>query len=653
MKLFNKYAILLAGSLMLLPSCNDFLDKTPIDAVTPDTYLWSDADLGAYALQQYSFGTHKGAGLGIWANDNHTDNQMTSSYASRWIPGEWRVKDHYDHDYDDPYYFANIYNCNYFLEKVIPRYEAKTLTGSEEMYKHYIGEIYFLRAWNFFNKLQTFGDFPIVKTTLPDEQQALMEASKRQPRHLVARFILEDLDKAIGFLSDNPTGGTNRITKRAAYLLKSRVALYEASWETYHANTAFVPNGPGYPGPQAEYNAQGEISFFLQQCKEAAAVVADNVPLAVNNHVWADGADKMNNPYFAQFSADDMSSYPEILLWRDFDIDLGIKHSAGFYIRVGGNSGFTRQYVETFLMKNGLPIYAPGSGYKGDLSIENVRANRDERLQLFMMTPNEVLTSGQTAFLDTLATLPNILAKEESRAVGGYQLRKGLSNNWCRDWNESAEGCPIFRATEAYLNYIEASCIESGGSSIDGKAQGYWRQLRERAGLPSDYTITVAATDLSKESDWAVYSAGRQVSPLLYNIRRERRCELVEEGMRMSDLKRWRALDQLNATWQPEGINFWESGLSKQYKNLISDGSDQSNVSSSDRSTYLRPYEVMNKASNLLYDKGYDWCDAHYLDPISIVHFRNTAATPGDPTTSVMYQNPGWPLVADEGPTAR
>lgn len=655
MKLFNKYAFLLTGSLMLLSSCNDYLDKEPIDAVTPDTYLRTDADLGAYALKQYSFNTHQGAGLGIWANDNHTDNQANTGYNNRWVPGEWRVPDHYGNDYDDPYYFANIYKCNYFLETVLPRYEEGSLSGSAEMIKHYIGEMYFLRAWNYFSKLQTFGDFPIVKETLPDQKPILVEASKRQPRHVVARFILEDLDKAIEFLSDNPAGGTNRITKKAAYLVKSRVGLYEASWETYHANTAFVPNGPGYPGPQCEYNAQSEITFFLNECKEAAAMVADNVPLADNNHVWADGAKKMDNPYFAQFAADNMSGYPEILFWRDFNVDMGIQHSAGFYLRVGGNSGFTRQFVETFLMKNGLPIYAAGSGYKGDMSIVNVRADRDERLQLFMMTPNEVLTTGQVEFVDTLGSLPNILAKEESRNVTGYQLRKGLSNNWSRDWNQSSEGCPIFRATEAYLNYIEASCIENNGNSIDGKAQGYWRQLRERAGLPADYNITVSATNLDKESDWAIYSAGKQVTPLLYNVRRERRCELMQEGLRMFDLKRWRALDQLNATWQPEGINLWESGLADVYKsrgiNLVADGSDIANVSSPDISTYLRPYEILNKVTNLLYGKGYDWCDAHYLNPISIVHFRNTAENPDDVSTSVIYQNPGWPLVADEGPT--
>ena len=51
----------------------------------------------------------------------------------------------------------------------------------------------------------------------------------------------------------------------------------------------------------------------------------------------------------------------------------------------------------------------------------------------------------------------------------------------------------------------------------------------------------------------------------MYNIRRERRCELIEEGMRMADLKRWRALDQLdyknfpNEAYRVSGMNLWES----------------------------------------------------------------------------------------------
>lgn len=73
--------------------------------------------------------------------------------------------------------------------------------------------MYFLRAKNYLSKLETFGDFPIIKNTLPDENEPLTQASKREPRHKVARFILEDLDQAIGLLTNNISGGKNRITK--------------------------------------------------------------------------------------------------------------------------------------------------------------------------------------------------------------------------------------------------------------------------------------------------------------------------------------------------------------------------------------------------------------------------------------------------------
>lgn len=68
------------------------------------------------------------------------------------------------------------------------------------------------------------------------------------------------------------------------------------------------------------------------------------------------------------------------------------KHSAGYYIqRGGGNSGFTRDFVETFLCEDGLPIYA-SSNYVSDNTIAEVKANRDFRLQLFMKEPGELLS---------------------------------------------------------------------------------------------------------------------------------------------------------------------------------------------------------------------------------------------------------------------
>ncbi len=105
---------------------------------------------------------------------------------------------------------------------------------------------------------------------MPDDKEALSEASKRSPRNEVARFILSDLDKAITLLKAKNMP-TTRINADAAILLKSRVALFEGTWLKYFKNTAFVPNGDGWPGKAKDYNStyqypsgniDSEIDYF-------------------------------------------------------------------------------------------------------------------------------------------------------------------------------------------------------------------------------------------------------------------------------------------------------------------------------------------------------------------------------------------------------
>ena len=72
------------------------------------------------------------------------------------------------------------------------------------------------------------------------------------------------------------------------------------------------------------------------------------------------------------------------------------------------------------------------------------------------------------------------------------------------------------------------------------------------------------------------------------------------------------------------------------------------NISKQSESLYMRPYRINISDQNLVRD-GYRWANAHYLEPIAIQHFLITASTTGDPTTSVIYQNPGWPTVANTG----
>lgn len=64
------------------------------------------------------------------------------------------------------------------------------------------------------------GDFPILTEILPDDYDAIREASKRRPRNEVARFILSDLDKAYEYMLPNAPV-SNRLNKDCAALVKA------------------------------------------------------------------------------------------------------------------------------------------------------------------------------------------------------------------------------------------------------------------------------------------------------------------------------------------------------------------------------------------------------------------------------------------------
>lgn len=658
-KLKNKIFVLACVGLVSLASCNEFLDRDPLSVVTPEAYLHTEADLAAYMINRYNFPTHAGWNVGTFGLDNHTDNQATTNAHTRWIPGELRVPQS-----GGNWNFANIRHANYFLETVVPRWKAGKITGNSTNVGHYVGEGYFIRAYEYFNKLEAFGDFPIVKTTLPDDMEVLREVSKRRPRNEVARFILSDLDSAINLLSISPPGGKNRISRLAALNFKSRVALFEATWLKYHQGTALVPGGSGWPGQGKvegfSINIDQEIDFFLTQAMEAAEQVADNVPLT--NNSMDNGYDSSQNPYHAMFADFDMEKYSEVLLWRAYDQALGVRHNVNHYLNQnGGNTGYTRGMVESFLMANGLPIYAPNSGYAGDDYIADVKKDRDSRLQIFMKDVGELRFADQTASDGSPITIavPELTGNQESRYVTGYGIKKGFNYNSSQIEGEAGTiGSIVFRAVESYLNYIEASYLKNG--SVNGKAATYWSAIRTRAGVNPDFNLTIGNTDISKEAkgDFGAYSAGVVLNDaVLYNIRRERRNELMAEGLRFMDLKRWRSLDQLKSNpYIIEGFKLW-GPMQDWYKDedtgqstLVPAGSGSSgtpNVSSPSESQYLRPYRIILGSTNLARE-GYRWATAHYLEPIAIQHFIITSPT-GDPATSVIYQNPGWPLVANSG----
>ena len=665
MKLKYISILCLGASLTGFTACNDYLDVVPESSITPGTFFGAEADLAAYTINLYNFTSigNGSYGISVFGYDNATDNQAATGYSARWVPGEWKVGSSVSSsDWD----FANIRHCNYFFDQVLPKYEAGAISGSEANIKHYIGEMYVLRAYNYFNMLQNIGDCPIVETALPDVEETLIEASKRRPRHKVAHFILDDLSKAIGLLQESGPGGKNRITKDVAYLLRSRVALYEATWEKYHAGTAFVPGGSGWPGSDSEgYNAQTEIGYFLTEAMSSAKVIGDKL---VGNLVEnTDAPEGMNgslvsqNPYYTMFCDQDMNGYSEVLMWKMFSESKNVTHNIQMQLENnGGGSGYTRGLVNAYLMRNGLPIYAAGSGYDPEWEKQGIKAtlqDRDSRIQQFTKKDDDIDDYNADGTINYIDLSWTVKGNNETRMVTGFAIKKGKHYDSYMQTlhHKGTSGSIVFRGTEALLNYMEA-CYEKNGS-IDGTADGYWRALRRRAMVDEDYNKTIQATDMTEEAkgDFGAYSHGKLIDPTLYNIRRERRCEFIAEGMRWADLKRWRACDQVNG-YIIEGMRYWGSIYEGAWKNaagenlaIVSVEDGKGNMSSESISgVYIRPYQI-SKVNNSVFD-GYRFTPAHYLNPLPQIVFTQTAS--GDKTdlnSSVIYQNPGWSRVAGEG----
>ena len=665
---------------MTVTSCSDFLDRPPLDQISPDSYYTTADQLGTFTINYYTsiFPNNSGWFAGVATFDDGTDNQASrGGNSGMYLQDQWKVPT------SGGIGMNAIRNVNKFINESEAKIAAGKVTGTPEQINQYMGEAYFIRAMLYYSKLQDYGDFPIELKELNIDND-LVEASKRQPRNLVARQILSDMDKAIDKLQVNVASKV-RINKNAALAMKSRMALYEATFEKYHRGTGRVPGDANWPGKNKEWNKNftinqdNEVNFFLDQAIDAAKKVCDAVPLKTqNNHVMnpsAIGQYNGWNAYYDMFASPDLSKYPEVLLWRQFNSNLtpSLAHLTSNKLRGGASTGWTRGLVESFLMKNGLPIYASGSGYHGDTTVDMAKTDRDERLQLFMFGESDVLgidqksidlankklAAGATPLTKILFNAATLFATDQaSRDVTGYRQRKFYNYDPAMQLGQTfsdVDGQIIIRVEEAMLNYIEASYLRTG--SLDATATGYWTALRARAGITAPISTTIAATDMSKEADvnrpsydWAAFSAGHPVDATLYSIRRERRSEFAGEGLRDDDLIRWAALDQVK-NYQIEGVNFWDQIYQnpsfvndKGVSLIIADGESNATMSAKTLSKYVRPYQIQ-KTNNILYD-GYTFYQAHYLSPFSYQEMQ-LCSPDGTAENSNLYQNIYWPVEAN------
>ena len=642
--------------LLALTSCNDFLDREPISFKSEEAYFHTAQDFKLAVNDLYKYlPQNNSIWGGTYTEDCTSDNQCSASYSALFLSnGDYKTQA--QSNYNLIWNFDRLRAINFTLGKIEA---AQSEVDDKAMGAHYLGEAYFFRAWEYFRMLRKYGDLPLLTEMLVDDENLLTEKCKRYPRNEIARFIIGDLKKAIELLQETaPESG--RICKDAAYALLSRVALYEGSWEKYHAGTCFVPGNAKWPGATtwpnfsfASGSAEAEVNYFLDE----AIAAADHV--AARRALDADYQAMFNN-YTTEFPADG-----EVILARYYQKGV-LSHSCSAFLKNGGGCGATRALVSSFLMNNGLPIYASGSGWQGDTKDTYKEfQDRDSRLTGSVRATGRYITThvdpetGKNVNDTLFYNKPYIYNSGNEKSTTGYDICKWLVGNYSYSHYTSSDpggeqrtqyncttAVPILRAAECYLNYLEAYYMRHG--NLGGNCDSYWKALRQRAGVDANYNKTINATQLDKENDLAVWSKGQEIDKTLYNIRRERRCEFIAEGMRLDDLKRWRALDMMQ-DYQPEGFRLWGTLNEQIYKDAHEESKLKPDVvSQSGISAYLHPLQVA--ASSAAYN-GYNFPKPHYLDPIPVAEFllciSPNGVTPTANGKSILYQNPGWPTDTD------
>lgn len=534
MKLYNLYFLCLAAvSITIFSACNsNFLDREPLDQLSTTGSLSSTNELKLYVNQFYqSLPGHPTTtgGNGIAFDDAKTDNMIFTNVDNR-LNGQLTVS---NADTIPEYY--RIRAINFFLK------QSSNAKGNQTEINKYLGEAYFFRAWYYFELVKKYGDVTWVNQLLNSEDESTFLA--RDSRIVIVDSIINDLNRSINLLPTVSTNASMRIHRDVALALKSRVGLYEGTWQRYHKLKAT---------PFASMDAtEVKIKNYLTVARDAAKEIIDGNRWKIYN------TGKFNEDYRDMFNATNLSTNNEVLLYRRYNPAENVGHGVSKYLSTGGGDiGLTQSLVSDYLTADGKPFVGSIKNEVQKIYSQDLRpTNRDARLAQTAVLPQAPLRPDAVA-----ANFPPINQSGFNRSTTGYPMYKYVEYNSLpavSDDGMSAAPVIYFRYAEVLLNYAEAlaELKEDPTKIIDAI-----RPLRARVNMPD--------MDFDREYNTATTYPFAQLDKYIQAVRRERRVELVAEGQRLQDIFRWAAADQLIVGKRPLGVLFTGSNIAQENSNI-------------------------------------------------------------------------------------
>ncbi len=332
-------------------SCNDLLDMSPEDTMSPQTYFSTTEELQLWTDGFYSQLENADDIIGINAEDN-IDTELGAT-----ILGQRSAAD------ESGWTWTKLRSINYYLQNSS---RCTDETGRMEN----DGVAYFMRAYFYFVKVRRYGDVPWYDQVLESDQDELL-AKERDDRGVIMDHVMEDLDKAIEMLPS--TKSTYRVTKWTALAFKSRAALYEGTWR--------------------KYRNMDNAEKYLKLAAEAGEDFIDNS----GYKLYTTGS----TPYRSLFNSIDACS-EEVILARRYSKDANVMHGVPFAIK-NGRQGFTKRFMNHYLMADGSRL----TDQEGWQTFDYVKEtqNRDPRMSQTVLCPGYIQTGAKKVTANDLTSL--------------------------------------------------------------------------------------------------------------------------------------------------------------------------------------------------------------------------------------------------------
>ena len=527
----TKIVVLATLIMFSFSSCTDILDRPQLTSWDDENFWTSEANLRMYAngfYERYFVGYNIDYGTAYAAHTGYTfsddivvdgtqtnfdlavpnsegSNTNTNNTTTGAVNIPWKEK------YSGPSWnFAWARKANIMIDRIDTKMGGVLNTEAKD---HWMGIGRFFRGIDYVGLVSVFGDVPyydheVSSANLDDLYKP------RTPRNEVMDAVYDDFVFALNNVRTND--GALFVNKYVVAGYVSRWALFEGTWQKYHKND----------------NARATKFLNL-------AVNAANVVISSGNY-------DIVTEFRALFGSDNLATNKDVIFYRHYDMGQGIKHSVPHSCNMseGRTLNPNLALIKAFICSDGTDWQTSANPANQNFELSNLIETRDPRFEASFWKNPTYNSRSSCLYTAKFISRDGLRYLDTSTPI----LPEYSGTNSTSDY-------PVMRYAEVLLNWIEAKAelATLGGTAVSQPdIDASINKIRNRP-LHADAiaknvskTVPMLLTALPSSPDRG------DVPQLLWEIRRERRMEFFGEHSRIVDLRRWKKLDYMDDTQNPD-----------------------------------------------------------------------------------------------------